>query len=168
MITKQQLLSDKRHAKKLVYAAVKNKYGVSVLGLKMKDIIRIFAEKNNLTIHGNAIDWIASLYRLGTHEFIKKGAYKKVGIIPKKKLSAIFQKKRNDYNVFLRSAYWKKVRLLVLERDNKTCQVCGSKKTLHVHHKTYEHHFSELEHLEDLITLCKSCHEKEHNIKPKK
>lgn len=73
-----------------------------------------------------------------------------------------------NYKKFLKSKYWLKVKLLVLERDNKTCQVCGTKKSLHVHHKTYEHHFNELEHLEDLITLCKLCHEKEHNIKPKK
>lgn len=76
-------------------------------------------------------------------------------------LKKLFNK---PYKEFLKSKYWKGVRILVLIRDNYTC-VCGSKKKLHVHHKTYDNHFDEHNHLEDLVTLCKVCHEKEHDIK---
>ena len=79
------------------------------------------------------------------------------------------QKKR-DYNLFLKSDYWKKVRKLVLIRDKNQCQNCKhtskicnlTVKDLEVHHLTYKNHKNELNHLEDLVTLCKSCHEYMH------
>ena len=68
------------------------------------------------------------------------------------------------YGDFLKSSYWKNVKKEVLKRDKNTCSECGSNKYLHVHHLSYSHHFEEHLHLEDLITLCKSCHEKTHKI----
>lgn len=69
------------------------------------------------------------------------------------------------YQEFLNSDYWQDVRQLVLARDNHTCQGCGVTTNLHVHHMTYEHHGSEHEHLDDLITLCEVCHCKVHGLK---
>ena len=54
------------------------------------------------------------------------------------------------------------MRKLVIERDGKKCTVCGYKKSLQVHHLTYENHFNEHKHLSDLITLCANCHKAEH------
>jgi len=79
--------------------------------------------------------------------------------------------KSTDYNLFLKSDYWKKVRLLVLERDKYRCQICITKyapykydkKDLEIHHKTYKNHKNELNHLDDLVTLCKWCHEYMHS-----
>ena len=77
-----------------------------------------------------------------------------------------------EYNTFLKSSYWKKVRLLVLERDKYKCQKCihfigggkkYDKKDLEVHHLTYKNHKNELNHLDDLTTLCKRCHEYMHS-----
>ncbi len=69
---------------------------------------------------------------------------------------------KNNYKKFLQGAYWKVVRKLVLTRDNYTCVECGCKNFLQVHHRTYEHHRNEINHLEDLETLCRECHEKKH------
>jgi len=69
-----------------------------------------------------------------------------------------------EYQRFLQSDYWKAVRELVLERD-KHCQSCTSTKKLQVHHLTYDHHKDELNHLNDLVTLCDNCHKQVHNIK---
>lgn len=66
------------------------------------------------------------------------------------------------YENFLQTIYWKNVRKLVLERDGYACTKCGSEGPLHIHHLTYVNHFNELEHLEDLITLCKECHRNIH------
>ena len=55
---------------------------------------------------------------------------------------------------------WQKKRILILQRDNFTCQMCGdTKNTLHVHHKFYIQG-AEPWHYDDysLITLCKDCH----------
>ena len=76
-----------------------------------------------------------------------------------------------EYNTFLKSNYWKKVRLLVLERDKYKCQNCKeigrirnlTVKDLEVHHRTYKNHKNELNHLDDLVTLCKWCHEYMHS-----
>ena len=69
---------------------------------------------------------------------------------------------RRKYNEFLKSVYWEVVKLMVKSRDSYTCQDCGAKLDLQVHHKTYDHHGDEKNHLEDLITLCHSCHRKAH------
>jgi len=48
----------------------------------------------------------------------------------------------------------------VLKRDNYSCQSCGSKKRLHVHHK-----IKGVQVFNNLITLCASCHMKLHHYK---
>jgi hypothetical protein len=53
-----------------------------------------------------------------------------------------------------------RLRRKVFERDGGQCTSCHSSKYLHVHHLTYERAGSEL--LSDLVTLCSSCHMKEH------
>lgn len=72
--------------------------------------------------------------------------------------------KQVGYSLFLRTKYWKFVKDLVISRDNNKCTKCGSEVRLQVHHISYVHHFSEHKNLQDLITLCRSCHEKEHGI----
>jgi 5-methylcytosine-specific restriction endonuclease McrA len=58
---------------------------------------------------------------------------------------------------------WEKV----LERDNRTCQICGSKKKLLVHHRDGTNIFSGVPNnsLDNLITICRACHNKIHNTK---
>ena len=46
-----------------------------------------------------------------------------------------------------------------LRRDNFCCVHCGANKKLDVHHK---HDNLDKLYLYDLITLCRSCHKKEH------
>lgn len=70
----------------------------------------------------------------------------------------------SKYHEFLQSDYWKYVRAQIIERDNNCCQECGTKYNLQVHHLTYENHGYEHEHPEDLITLCRGCHEEAHSI----
>ena len=62
---------------------------------------------------------------------------------------------------YLQTKKWKDKRLLVLERDNNQCQNCKSTSNLHVHHLTYKHWRNE--ELEELITLCSSCHSSIHH-----
>jgi 5-methylcytosine-specific restriction endonuclease McrA len=53
------------------------------------------------------------------------------------------------------------LRRRVMERDGWRCQSCGSQRDLHVHHMKPR---SQLGHdaLENLITLCASCHRRQH------
>lgn len=73
-------------------------------------------------------------------------------------------KRKKVYSEFLQSNYWKNVRQNILIRDNNSCVKCNKKTKLEVHHKTYKNHGKEHLHLDDLITLCRTCHELEHSI----
>lgn len=66
-----------------------------------------------------------------------------------------------------RIIYMNQVRDLIYKRDI-VCQECGDTQKLEVHHKTYEHQYNELEHLDDLVLLCSKCHHRYKNIKHKK
>lgn len=83
-------------------------------------------------------------------------------------LSIITQKKceqlaKLPYVEFLETTYWDIVRRYKLKQDGFRCSLCEEKGTLHVHHKSYEHHGWEHCYLKDLITLCHKCHGTHHN-----
>lgn len=69
------------------------------------------------------------------------------------------------YAEYLQSEQWLTLRERVLERDGHRCTVTGKTKApgdpLQVHHLTYER--VGCERLEDLVTVCRSQHEKIHN-----
>jgi hypothetical protein len=63
-----------------------------------------------------------------------------------------------EYAEYLKSAEWQAKRNERLRVDNYTCQRCGGKRNLQVHHLTYANIGHEDVH-NDLITMCKDCHE---------
>lgn len=65
-----------------------------------------------------------------------------------------------DYDAYLKSDLWKKNKTYALKRAGYKCQLCGSAMNLHVHHITYEN--LGMEEDEDLLVVCKKCHEKLH------
>lgn len=71
------------------------------------------------------------------------------------------------YSEQLKTIEWKKRRIEIFTRDKYTCQKCGDTKRLQVHHKKYMNGKMAWESFDNhLITLCRSCHEKVHNISP--
>lgn len=60
-----------------------------------------------------------------------------------------------------RVIYQSQIRQAVLDRDEHTCQICGKVKTtrLHVHH-ILKRVSGGTDHLDNLITVCPSCHNK--------
>jgi len=69
------------------------------------------------------------------------------------------------YNEFLQTLYWKTISEKVRISSGFKCKLCNSNKHLSVHHRTYDNHGYELDHMEDLICICQECHSKFHNIK---
>lgn len=63
---------------------------------------------------------------------------------------------------YLESPEWSQLRELTLQRDNRTCQICGATKKLQAHHIRYTHLFNERNYPEDLICVCATCHERIH------
>lgn len=73
-----------------------------------------------------------------------------------------FERSYNYYhNIYLKSIEWKHKRDLVMNFYNSICNDCGSKAN-DVHHLTYNNIFKE--RFEDLIPLCRNCHNKKHDI----
>jgi hypothetical protein len=66
------------------------------------------------------------------------------------------------YKEYLKTQHWKDVREKALNRAGRKCQICNSDFQLNVHHRTYENRGAEKPN--DVIALCRSCHEKFHNI----
>jgi hypothetical protein len=65
-----------------------------------------------------------------------------------------------DYQTYLQSEGWKQRRTEAVKRAGYRCQVCNSRESLEVHHRTYVNKGHELP--EDLLVLCSSCHRRFH------
>lgn len=71
---------------------------------------------------------------------------------------------RQRYHQYLQSSEWKKKADVVRQKYCNTCQECGKRssasRALDVHHKTYQRIGEEP--LEDLVALCRACHDALH------
>lgn len=127
---------------------------IDMRGIKQQEAVRIYAKE----VFGEEFlffkTWIYNKIDSGYFEdcIINEKTLK---LPPKKRRKKV---KKQTYEEFLKSPYWRKIRILILKRDNNSCRSCGSSEELHIHHLTYEHHLKELDNLDDLITLCKQCH----------
>lgn len=63
-----------------------------------------------------------------------------------------------DHRRVMQSGEWRVVRERVLERDRKRCQECGHGENLHVHHITPLSEGGEKYDMDNLVTLCQTCH----------
>jgi len=70
-----------------------------------------------------------------------------------------------EYAEYLKTAHWDVTRAWKLFYQ-PTCELCGTKRNLQVHHKTYKNIHKE--EMEDLQVLCHSCHEGEHGTPAQK
>lgn len=61
------------------------------------------------------------------------------------------------YLEYLKSERWRKLRNERLILDSFRCALCGSPDQLHVHHIYYPNEYG-TENINDLITLCPTCH----------
>jgi hypothetical protein len=67
-----------------------------------------------------------------------------------------------DYQLYIKSEQWKRIAEKVKERAKYRCQVCAETANLAAHHNSYENLGDEENHMEDLVCLCRRCHEKHH------
>ena len=64
----------------------------------------------------------------------------------------------------LNTTRWNKVRKKALIRDGYKCVRCGAQEKLHIHHIKPKSIYPALTYkLDNLITLCRCCHKKEHD-----
>jgi hypothetical protein len=75
-----------------------------------------------------------------------------------------FDHNSTEYQDYINSFEWKEKRREVFSHYGQICQACKiSSKTLDVHHKTYKN-FGKNEPMEDVVPLCRDCHEDIHQI----
>ena len=70
-----------------------------------------------------------------------------------------------NYQEYLNTKHWQKVRKRALKRAAYHCQVCGQRTVLSVHHNNYDR--IKRERMSDVVVLCKDCHALYHGIMPK-
>lgn len=69
------------------------------------------------------------------------------------------------YRDYLRTSEWTARRTAALRRAGYRCQVCNRRDRLDVHHRTYERRGREAP--EDLLVLCRDCHDRYHDRLPR-
>ena len=57
---------------------------------------------------------------------------------------------------------WQEKRQEVIDANGDECEVCGCSVNLNVHHESYRNYGNE--DLDDLVVLCRKCHEERHGI----
>lgn len=76
----------------------------------------------------------------------------------------VYEEARKNYMKAIESREWKKMRAAVLNRDNHTCQKCGCKHDLRVHHKYYVMGHAIWDYPSSAFeTLCEDCHTEFHS-----
>ncbi len=70
------------------------------------------------------------------------------------------------YDEYLLSAHWIKTRRRAIGLAGGRCAWCPSRRRLNVHHLTYRRIGCERD--DDLLVLCRCCHEKVHGLAPRK
>lgn len=66
------------------------------------------------------------------------------------------------YKTYMNSDEWRKKARMLIEKAGYKCKLCGSAINICVHHITYDHLFQEESYPDDVVVVCKKCHEKLH------
>lgn len=75
------------------------------------------------------------------------------------------KKAKDKYRNYLKSDAWAQLKIDLYNQRGRNCEICGSSRRLEVHHLTYKNVYKE--EPEDLLILCRKCHQQEHR-KPKR
>lgn len=67
---------------------------------------------------------------------------------------------KGDYQAWLQTDEWQRIRQEAIERADHCCADCGATRRLQVHHLHYRNVGAEQP--EDLVVLCESCHSWRH------
>jgi 5-methylcytosine-specific restriction endonuclease McrA len=69
-----------------------------------------------------------------------------------------YSHKRINYDDYLKTKHWKRIKYKTMKRADYKCQVCGTRKySLEVHHNNYDNNLF-WEKKSDLICVCAKCH----------
>jgi hypothetical protein len=76
-------------------------------------------------------------------------------------LISVYQMQNMPYDLYLQTEHWQHFSSEALKFSRYRCQLCDKNNVeINVHHKNYENIGRET--FNDVIVLCKNCHEKHH------
>jgi 5-methylcytosine-specific restriction endonuclease McrA len=118
-------------------------------GLKSKGVIREKLAGVPATVHYK-IEWAPLFHYL--QAFLRHDGER----------ARVWYLRTMPYQEYLQTPEWKAIREKKLKESGFRCQLCNQSGELNVHHRTYERRGNE--ELQDLIVLCRGCHETFHGI----
>lgn len=68
------------------------------------------------------------------------------------------KKIKTEYEEYLSSPHWEKMKELIHERDGRRCKICDATGLMHVHHRSYKNTGNPELEPDDLVLLCAGCH----------
>ena len=77
----------------------------------------------------------------------------------------------DKYKKYIQSSDWEKVKEYIYSNVyQKKCYFCGRKEgedgaVINLHHNSYIHLYDEINHPEDVIPICASCHRRLHSLR---
>jgi hypothetical protein len=69
-----------------------------------------------------------------------------------------------EYADYLKTEHWAQLKLALYAKRGRTCMACSSKKRIQAHHVNYRHPITDCTS-DDLMPLCRECHEAVHETK---
>ena len=69
---------------------------------------------------------------------------------------------KKKHQAYLQSKHWKEVKRKYARTHEYKCYVCGKRRKLHLHHRTYKRLGNE--RMSDLVYLCEKHHEELHRL----
>jgi 5-methylcytosine-specific restriction endonuclease McrA len=81
-------------------------------------------------------------------------------------MKSTFNNQSPEYQIYMQSPQWARIRAAVFQRDRKICQGCLRNTATEVHHLTYANVYAEF--MFELVALCSDCHGRLHGVEPLK
>lgn len=166
--SEQQKLSlidiiNSHKGKGLRLKAENKKYGIYVsrgrrgnAAVVTQDIANEFCETNNIDIRFSK----SYIFEYTAKMFLECHRLKNINVHKNRKIP-----KNISYNEQLETKEWKDYRNVVFANRGRTCEMCGAKTNLQVHHIKYVFGRKAWEYpIKDVMVLCRNCHKKIHNI----
>ena len=157
-LTKKQIRSHHRYVQRILRRYY-TEQGMKQKGVKFYVIKDRFFKEFNIKISERESykKKLVEIYLSGEHKFLKRGSE----YLKKKKKGVKGKSRKQIYKDYLNSKEWAQIKIDLYQTGGKQCEHCGSTNRIEVHHLHYDNVFNE--EPEDLVLLCRQCHQAEHN-----
>ncbi len=127
-------------------------------------VLSYWDKKKWLTKEGHTVKTLSAAVNVCNSIYLLQ-LKKKLGIAKYKEAIRNTKKIFEKYKIQLQSEEWKAFRQFIFVVRGCSCEICGSKSNIQVHHKKYIKGRRAWEYLpDDVLVVCGSCHKHLHNI----